>query len=101
METKEAGINQKKQLAYDQLEAYANQTVAQAKIIFKENEALVEENRNLRRQINYSDISLAFKVLEYHQFFSEECVKRVAAKLEEALTPHDPPQEEPQPENKE
>lgn len=92
----------RKKLTYEELEAYANQTVAQAQKIYKENQELVQEVRNLRSQQNYTEISLAFKVLEHKEFFSEECVKKVAARLEEVLTPADPPkEEESQPENKE
>lgn len=97
----EAG-KQGKKLSYEELEAYANQTVAQAQRIYKENQELVQEIKNLRGQMNYSEINLAFKVLEHKEFFSEECVRKVAARLEEVLTPADPPKEEPkEQENKE
>ena len=101
-----AGEAQKQQkLTYEQLEAYANQTTAQAQKIYKENQALIQENRNLRNQMNYTEISLAFKALDHQEFFSEEFIRKVAARLEEVLTPMEPPKvEEPvteQPENKE
>ena len=97
-------VKKNEKLTYEQLEAYANQTAAQAKRIYQENQALIQENRNLKNQMNYTEISLAFKALDHKEFFSEEFIKKVAARLEEVLTPMEPPKaEEPteQPENKE
>lgn len=93
-------------LTYEQLEAYANQTAAQARKIYQENQALIQENRALRNQMNYTEIGLAFKVLDHKDMFSEEFVSKVTKRLEEVLTPQDPPMqpevpESEQPENKE
>lgn len=88
-------------LSYDKLEAYVNQTTLQAKRIYKENEELLKEINELKSQRNYYEITLAFKMLEHKEFFSEECLKKVAARLEEVLTPVDPPKDEEVTENKE
>lgn len=85
---------EKKKLSYEELEAYAQQTLAQAQQVFNENKRLVKEMNNLRSQQNYAEINLAFKILEYKDFFSEECVRKVAARLEEVLTPQDNPEVE-------
>ena len=50
--------------------------------------------------MNYAEINLAFKVLEFSSFFNEDFVKKVTNRLEEVLTPMDKPKEEEQ-ENKE
>jgi hypothetical protein len=85
---------QNKKLSYEELEAYANQTVTQAQQVYKENQQLVEEVRNLRAQMNYADINLAFKALELKENFSKEFINKVVTKLEEILTPRERPKEE-------
>lgn len=78
---------EKEKLTYEQLEAYANQTVAQARKIYQENETLVEEIKRLRDQRNFTEITLAFKVLEHKEMFSPEFVQKITLRLEEVLTP--------------
>jgi cell division protein FtsB len=78
---------EKEKLTYEQLEAYANQTVAQARKIYQENETLVEEIKRLRDQRNFTEITLAFKVLEHKEMFSPEFVQEITLRLEEVLTP--------------
>lgn len=96
----EAKKNEK--LTYEQLEAYANQTTVQAKRIYQENKALVQENMALKNQANYTEISLAFKVLDHKDVFSKEFVKKVVDRLEEVLSPVDQPlKSEPESEDKE
>lgn len=95
---------EKKKLTYEELEAYANQTVAQAKRIYKENQDLVQEINNLRSQINslksqmnYADINLAFKTLELKENFSPEFIQKVVTELERVLTPMEKPEVEEKP----
>ena len=80
---------EKKKLSYDELKAYADQTVAQAQKIYKENQKLIEEIKNLRMQMNYAEINLAFKALEFKNNFSPAFISKVARRLEEVLTPAD------------
>lgn len=94
----EAKNQQQKKLTYEELEAYANQTVAQAKQIYKENQVLKQEINSLRDQARYAEITLAFKVLEHKDVFSHDFVKTIINKLEEVLTPveqKDPAEEQP------
>jgi hypothetical protein len=41
----------------------------------------------MRNQMNYADINLAFKVLEFGDYFNEEFVKKIVQRLEIVLTP--------------
>lgn len=85
----------KEKLTYEQLEAYANQTVANAQRIYKENKLLLKEIENLKNQRNYTEISLAFKALDHKECFSAEFIEKISKRLEEVLTPMDKePQEE-------
>lgn len=85
---------EKKKLTYEELEAYAQQTTARAKQIYEENTRLKQSIQELRAQMNYSDINLAFKVLDHKDDFSQDFVKKVTDRLELVLTPQDPPAEE-------
>lgn len=89
---------EKKKLTYGELEAYANQTVAQAQRIYKENQDLVQEVKSLRSQMNYAEINLALKALELKENFSPEFIQKVVARLEEVLTPMERPKVEEKPE---
>ena len=93
--------NPQKKLTYEELEAYAQQTTARAKQIYDENMRLKQAMQDLRAQMNYSDINLAFKVLDHKSDFSEPFVKKVINRLELVLTPQDPPAEEPKEETTE
>ena len=87
---------EKKKLTYEELEAYAQQTTARAKQIYDENMKLKQAMQDLRAQMNYSDINLAFKVLDHADKFKPEFVQKVTDRLEIVLTPQDPePKEEP------
>ena len=91
-----ANNEEKKKLTYEELEAYAQQTTARAKQIYDENMKLKQAMQDLRAQINYSDINLAFKVLDHADKFKSEFVQKVTNRLEIVLTPQDPePKEEP------
>ena len=72
--------NSAEKLSYEQLKAYTEQTVAQAKKLY-------QENIELRRIVNAKDIEYAFKCLEHAKLFSEGFIKAVVARLEELLTP--------------
>ena len=91
-----ANNEEKKKLTYEELEAYAQQTTARAKQIYDENMKLKQAMQDLRAQMNYSDINLAFKVLDHADKFRSEFVQKVIDRLELVLTPQDPePKEEP------
>lgn len=89
---------EKKKLTYEELEAYANQTVAQAQRIYKENQDLIQEVKSLRSQMNYAEINLALKALELKENFSPEFIQKVVTRLEEVLTPMEKPKVEEKPE---
>ena len=90
-----ANNEEKKKLTYEELEAYAQQTTARAKQIYDENMKLKQAMQDLRAQMNYSDINLAFKVLDHADKFRPEFVQKVTDRLEHVLTPQDPePKEE-------
>ena len=91
-----ASNEEKKKLTYEELETYAQQTTARAKQIYDENMKLKQAMQDLRAQMNYSDINLAFKVLDHADKFKPEFVQKVTDRLELVLTPQDPePKEEP------
>ena len=78
---------EKKKLSYEELEAYAQQTINQAKSLYEENLKLKRTLEEARVQINYADINYAFKVLEFRQLFPEDFVTKVVNKLVVILTP--------------
>ena len=57
--------------------------------------------QDLRAQMNYSDINLAFKVLDHADKFRPEFVQKVTDRLEIVLTPQDPEPKEESAEKKE
>jgi hypothetical protein len=85
---------EKKKLTYEELEAYTNQTVSQAQRVYKENQELVQKIKNLRNQMNYAEINLAFKALEFRDLFSDDFIRKVVERLELVLTPVEKSQEE-------
>ena len=84
-----ANNEEKKKLTYEELEAYVQQTTARAKQIYDENMKLKQAIQDLRAQMNYSDINLAFKVLDHADKFKPEFVQKVTDRLEIILTPQD------------
>lgn len=81
-------------ITYDQLKALYEQSMIQTKKYYRDNQELVKDNQelikeiqNLRNQMNYAEINLAFKVLEYEKHFSPEFVSMIAERLETVLTP--------------
>ena len=96
-----ANNEEKKKLTYEELEAYAQQTTARAKQIYDENMKLKQAMQDLRAQMNYSDINLAFKVLDHANKFRPEVVQKVIDRLEIVLTPQDPEPKEESAEKKE
>ena len=83
----------RKKLSYEELEAYVNQTVTQAKRILAENERLKQEIEDVRTQVNFAEINMAFKVLEFKEMFDPEFVQKVVSRLQEVLTPMDKPED--------
>ena len=78
---------EEKKLSYEELEAYAQQTINQAKSLYEENLKLKRALEETRVQMNYADINYAFKVLEFKQLFPEDFVVKVVNKLVLILTP--------------
>lgn len=84
-----ANNEEKKKLTYEELEAYAQQTTARAKQIYDENVKLKQTMQDLSIQMNYSDINLAFKVLDHADKFRPEFVQEVIDRLELVLAPQE------------
>ena len=78
---------EKKKLSYEELEAYTQQTASAAEQILRENQKLKQALGEMRMQMNYSDINLAFKVLEHKNMFPDDFVLKVVNKLVAVLTP--------------
>jgi len=74
-------------LSYEQLEAYANQTIQQAQQVFKENQMLKQALNKFQYENTLKEIELAIKCLEYRELFSKEFIENTVKKLEEVLTP--------------
>ena len=96
-----ANNEEKKKLTYEELEAYVQQTTARAKQIYDENMKLKQAMQDLRAQMNYSDINLAFKVLDHVDKFRPVFVQKVTDRLEIVLTPQDSESKEEPAEKKE
>ena len=96
-----ANNEEKKKLSYEELEAYAQQTTARAKQIYEENQKLKQAMQDLRMQMNYTDINLAFKVLDHKEDFNKDFVKKVVERLELVLTPSEEQEPEEESKNKE
>lgn len=77
----------KVKLSYEELEAYANQTLETAKKFFEENKRLKELLADARMQMNYADIEYAFKVLDHKDLFHKHFVNKIVARLEIILDP--------------
>ena len=92
---------EKKKLSYEELEAYAQQTTARAKQIYEENQKLKQAMQDLRMQMNYTDINLAFKVLDHKEDFNKDFVKKIVERLELVLTPSEEQEPEEESKNKE
>ncbi len=96
-----ANNEEKKKLSYEELEAYAQQTTARAKQIYEENQKLKQAMQDLRMQMNYTDINLAFKLLDHKENFNKDFVKKVVERLELVLTPSEEQEPEEESKNKE
>lgn len=81
---------QGKKLTYEQLEAYAQQTIMQAQKIYEENKALHQALQHERLNNNYKEIELALKCLDHKELFSEKFITAVIERLEEVLYPIKP-----------
>lgn len=81
--SQESNKQENKKLSYEQLEAYASQTTMRAK------EALRELNM-LRYNTNLSEISIAIKCIEMSDKFSKEFISKLTKKIEEAMLPEEP-----------
>ena len=90
----------KEKLTYEQLEAFAQQTVAQAKQVYQENQALKRALDEARYHANSREIDHALKCLDHAEMFSPEFIKSVIERLEIVLSPVKP-EEQAEPEKKE
>lgn len=94
----EGEAKKEKKLTYEQLKACYDQAVVQTHKYYEESQKLRQVISEMREQMNYNDISIAFKILEHSKFFSEDFIKKIVAKLETIL---DPKQEQSKEEPKE
>lgn len=74
-------------VTYDQLKALYEQSMIQTKKYYNEYQALRREMQAMREQMNYADINLAFKVLEFESHFDPQFVEKIVQRLEIVLTP--------------
>jgi hypothetical protein len=74
-------------ISYEELEAYAAQTVEQAKRVHQENVMLKEALDRATYANNIKEIELALKCLDHAEMFSTEFIDSVVSKIEELLTP--------------
>lgn len=82
-EKKSVGVSQETQstnqkLSYEQLEAYTQQTIAQAERIF-------EENKQLKQMLQLRDMDYVFKCLAHHQLFSKEFIASLIKRIESSF----------------
>lgn len=76
-----------RKLTYEQLEAYAQQTVEQAKKIYKENQMLKQALNRANLDNNFREIECALKCLDHADMFSTEFIQAIVKRLEEVLNP--------------
>ena len=88
------GNTQSKKLTYEQLEAYAQQTVMQAQKVFEDNKALRQALQQERLNNNYREIELVLKCLDHKELFSEKFISAIIERLEEVLYPAEPEKSE-------
>lgn len=79
---------EEKKLTYEELEAYTQQALNQAKHIQEENFKLKQLLSELKNHINYNDINCAFRVLDHKELFSKDFIDKVILRLETILTPN-------------
>lgn len=74
---------QNEKLTYEQLEAYASQTTAQAQKIFQENQML----KKALYEHSLKEIEIAVKCLDHADKFSPEFIQAIIARIEELMNP--------------
>ena len=74
-------------LTYEQLEAYAQQTVEQAKKVFQENQMLKQALNRANLENSFREIECALKCLDHADMFSTEFIQTIVQRLEEVLSP--------------
>ena len=77
-------------LTYEQLEAYATQTTAQAKKIFQENQML----KKALYEHSLKEVEIAIRCLDHADKFSPEFIKSVVERIEEIMNPQNETKEE-------
>lgn len=75
-------------LSYEQLEAYAQQTIMKAKQVMAENQQLKEVLQKLQYEGNLKEVELALKCLDHAEKFSPKFIKSIVERLEEILDPN-------------
>lgn len=75
--------NPNEKLSYEQLEAYASQTTAQAQKIFQENQML----KKALYEHSLKEIEIAVKCLDHADKFSPEFIQAIVARIEELMNP--------------
>lgn len=90
MEEKETKKETTQKLTYEQLEAYASQTTAQAQKIFQENQML----KKALYEHSLKEIEIAVKCLDHADKFSPEFIKNVTERIELVMNPNKEAKEE-------
>lgn len=79
----EEGASKEPKLSYEQLKAYAAQTVKQAEQVFKENQIL----RKALYEQSLKEVELAIKCLDHADMFSAEFINSIVKRIEEIMNP--------------
>lgn len=87
MEEKKEQEKQGKKLSYEQLEAYANQTVVRAQKMAEDYDKLAEAYKQVITDRSIAEMNLAFKCIEHRVCFSKEFIDSIVKRIEESLSP--------------
>ena len=87
MEEKEKQEKQGKKLSYEQLEAYANQTVVRAQKMAEDYDKLAEAYKQVMADRGIAEMNLALKCVEHRECFSKKFIDSIISRIEESLSP--------------
>lgn len=85
---KNAPQEQPKKVSYEQLKAYAEQAVEQAKKLYQENQVLKQALNRANIEYSLKEMELAIKCLDHVDLFTPDFIKGITSRLEEVLTPN-------------
>lgn len=84
---KNAPKEQPKKVSYEQLKAYAEQAVEQAKKLYQENQMLRQALNRANVDFSLKQMELAIKCLDHVDLFTPDFIKSITGRIEEVLTP--------------